>query len=101
MVLLLRANAAAVHAHPAPPHTRALLVFRHSWDFLPVFWFSANETGPETAAEQALISKYSAAVLSWELQTQSQSPQHPPWRCVHSERDPRSSLRHATVLPQD
>ena len=41
-----------------------------------MFWFSANETGPETAAEQALIANYSVAVLSWELQTKGADP----WR---------------------
>ena len=59
-------------ATPPPPP----LVFAHSWRTLPVFWFSANETGPETAAEQALIANYSVAVLSWELQTKGADP----WR---------------------
>jgi hypothetical protein len=53
------------------------LVFRHSWDTLPVFWFSANASGPESSAEMALISNYSAAVLSWELGTQAVDD---PWR---------------------
>ena len=53
------------------------LVFSHSWDTLPVFWFSANASGPESSAEMALISNYSAAVLSWELGTQAVDD---PWR---------------------
>jgi hypothetical protein len=74
MVLLtpLLLAASLSPSFPPPPP----LVFAHSWDTLPVFWFSANETGPETTAEQALIANYSVAVLSWELQTQGVDP----WR---------------------
>jgi hypothetical protein len=57
------------------------LVFSHSWDTLPVFWFSANASGPESSDEMALISNYSAAVLSWELGTQAVVD---PWRHTDS-----------------
>jgi hypothetical protein len=62
---------------PSPPSPPAPLRFQHSWDTLPVFWFSANASGPESASEMALISNYSAAVLSWELGTQGTKD---PWR---------------------
>ena len=44
--------------------------FNHSWDTMPVFWFSANQTGPESAAEQALIARYSVAILAWQYETE-------------------------------
>ena len=45
------------------------LWFRHSWDTLPVVWFSANTTGPESDAEMALIANYSAAILVRSVET--------------------------------
>ena len=57
-LLVLAGAAAAASRSPTSPPPQ--LAFRHSWDTLPVAWFSANTTGPESAAEMALISNYSA-----------------------------------------
>ena len=61
-LLVLAGAAAAASRSPTPtsPPPPPQLAFRHSWDTLPVAWFSANTTGPESAAEMALISNYSA-----------------------------------------
>ena len=36
---------------------------------MPVFWFSANATGPENPEMQALIAKYPVAILAWQMGT--------------------------------
>ena len=82
----------------AQPRTtdRQQLLFRHSWKTLPVFWFSANASGAESPAEMALISKYSAAVLSWELGTQGAVE---PWR--HTDTKMRAlAAKLSTTAPQ-
>ena len=81
LLLLLSAVGDGLGVPAAAPPLRtppSPLEFKHSWDTLPVFWFSANETGPESAAEMALISNYSSAILSWETQTKSATLT--PWR---------------------
>jgi hypothetical protein len=49
-----------------PPSPR----FNHSWATMPVFWFSANVSGPENPQMEALIAKYPVAILAWQMGTQ-------------------------------
>lgn len=48
--------------------------FPHTWDKLPVFWFSANLSAIENQAEQALIAKYVAAAAALSLAAHILSP---------------------------
>ena len=50
---------------PGSPRSR----FNHSWDTMPVFWFSANTTGPENEQMASLIAKYPVAILAWQMGT--------------------------------
>ena len=45
---------------PGQPSAR----FNHSWDTLPVFYFSANASGPETDEAMRLIARFHVAILS-------------------------------------
>ena len=59
MSFLALAAAAVCAGLPRP-------VFQHSWDTLPVFWFSANESALEGPSGQALMaSKFPIAILAY------------------------------------
>jgi hypothetical protein len=73
--------------------------FEHSWDTLPVFWFSANESALEGPAGQALMAKFPIAILAWQTDVKGD----PAWR--HSEEKMRRqaaelkrSAPHTSVL---
>jgi hypothetical protein len=53
--------------------------FDHSWDTLPVFWFSANESALEGPKGMALMARYPIAILAWQTDVKGD----PAWR--HSE----------------
>jgi hypothetical protein len=74
MLLLLSAALAAADTAAAPrPLAQQVPRFNHSWDTTPVFWFSANTTGPENPGMEALIAKYPVAILAWQMGT-NQAP---------------------------
>ena len=73
--------------------------FQHSWDTLPVFWFSANESALEGPSGQALMAKFPIAILAWQTDVKGA----PAWR--HSEEKMRRqaaelklSAPHTSVL---
>jgi hypothetical protein len=69
---VIAAAASVIAPRAVSANGAAAVRFNHSWDRLPVFWFSANVTGPESADEQALIAKFPVAILAWQLETESE-----------------------------
>ena len=49
MIVLVLATVAAAAVGTSSP---APLAFRHSWDTLPVIWFSANTSAPGCTADK-------------------------------------------------
>lgn len=77
--LLGRARFATILCATITAMANAAPQFNHSWDTMPVFWFSANESSLEGPAGMALMAKYPIAILAWQTDVKGD----PAWR--HSE----------------